>query len=165
MRAAFRPRFEALIEEPKRLLYLAFLGFLSFWILRGCIPGNGLPGEVATDIERTYITCISPDETPIQPGVSRQPECGKVYIESSREGVVPALEQTVGVTRAICYRIMVEYPRWQTMGQTRHEVLWSERSYSKVAVLENGKWQTFPDEDIQDERRWLNYGCPGAYIN
>jgi hypothetical protein len=163
MKAALRSYSEAFREEPQRLFYAALLGFLLFWILRGCVPGRGLPSKLVAAIERTYITCISPEDTPIQPGVSRQPECGKINIEQVMEGVVPALEQSVGVTRALCYRVTVEYPRWQTMGQTRHEVLWSERSYSKVAVLENEKWQIFPDVDMQDEQRWLGYGCPGAY--
>ena len=77
---------------------------------------------------------------------------------------MPPSEQAEGVAQAICYRITIENPRWQTMGQTRHEVLWSSRSYSKVAVLQNGKWQTFPDEDKQDEQRWSVYGCPGNYV-
>ena len=165
MRAAFRSRLEALLDEPGRLFYLVIAGILSFWILRGCIPGRGLPPEVTEEMERTYITCVNPDDTPIQPGVDRQPECGKVYVVLARQGVVPAQEQEAGITQAICYRIRVEYPRWQTMGQTRHEVLWSERSYSKVAVLGDGKWRTFPDEDIQDEQRWLGYECPGAYAS
>jgi len=163
MKANFQSLIESIQEEPKRIVYLLVFGFLLFWILRGCIPSKRLPGEVAEDIDRTYITCISPDDTPIQPGVDRQPECGKVYIEMIKEGVVPAPDQVAGVTRAICYRITVEYPRWQTMGQTRHEVLWPSRSYSKVAILQNRKWQTFPNEDKQDEQRWQVFGCPGAY--
>jgi hypothetical protein len=163
MKTALRSSIEAFREEPQRLFYLALLGFLFFWVLRGCLPTGGMPSEVIEAIERTYITCISPEDTPIQPGVSRQPECGKVHIDQVAEGVVPGLEQASGVTRALCYRVLVEYPRWQTLGQTRHEVLWSERSYSKVAVLENEKWRIFPDVDMQDEQRWLGYGCPGAY--
>lgn len=163
MKVALRSRFEELLEEPKQLFYAALLGFLLFWILRGCMPSNGLPNEVTQEIERTYITCISPEDTPIQPGVDRQPECGKVYYELVEEGVVPAPEQAAGVARVICYRVTVEYPRWQTMGQTRHEVLWSERKYSKVAVLDNETWRIFPDVDLEDEQRWLGYGCPGAY--
>ena len=165
MKARMQALIESIREEPKRLVYWLILALLAYWILRGCIPGNSLPREVAEDIDRTYITCISSDDTPIQPGVARQPECGRVNIETVREGVVPASEQAAGVTRAICYQIMVEYPRWQTMGQTRHEVLWSERRYSKVALLQNGEWQTFPNEDIQDEQHWLGFGCPGPYLS
>jgi len=165
MKAALRSRFETFLEEPKRLLYLALVGFLSFWVLRGCMPGKGLPAEVSETIEKTYITCISSYDTPIEPGVDRQPECGKALVEMTSEGVVPAPEQAAGVTRAICYRLRVESPRWQTTGQTRHEVLWSERTYDKVTILENGEWRTFQDEDAMDEQRWLEYGCPGAYAS
>jgi len=165
MKARFQALIDSVRDEPKRLITWLALGLVVFWILRGCIPGKALPREVAEEIDRTYITCISPDDTPIQPGVARQPECGRVNVEMVKEGVVPASEQATGVTRAICYRIMVEYPRWQTMGQTRHEVLWSERSYSKVAILKNEEWQTFPNEDRGDEERWLDYGCQGLYMD
>jgi hypothetical protein len=156
---------EMIREDPKRLGCFLVVAFLLFWILRGCIPGNGLPGDVAEAVDHRYITCINPNDTPVQPGVDRQPECGKVYVEMVKKGTVPVPDQTAGVTRAICYRITVEYPRWETAGQTRHEVLWSSRSYSKVAIQQNGKWQTFPDEDKKDEERWQVYGCPGKYAS
>jgi hypothetical protein len=165
MRATLRSWFEALQEEPKRWLYLALAGFSLFWILRGCMPGNSLPGEVTEQIERGRIECITTDETAIRPGETRQPECGRVNVDLVKEGTVPAVEQADGVTRAICYRITIENPRWETMGQTRHELIWAARSYSKVAVLKDGEWQTFPDEYIEDEQRWLEYGCPGAYAS
>jgi hypothetical protein len=168
MKARFQSFVETIQEDPKRLAYMLGLGLLLFWILRGCIPGlNGssLPGEVLDAIQRSYVSCISADDTPIWPGEPRQPECGQFEVEISEQGVVSAIEQAGGVTRAICYRISVDSPRWQTMGQTRHEVLWSSRTYSKVAVLQNGEWQTFPDEDRQDEQRWLDYGCPGTYAS
>lgn len=164
MKAKFQSMIESFQEEPNRVVYLLVFGFLLFWILRGCNPGKGLPNEVLENIDRKYITCISPDDTPIQPGVDRQPECGRVYIDITKEGIVPEPDQAAGVTRAICYRITIESPRWQTMGQTRHEVLWSSRSYNKVAILLNGIWQTFPDEDKKDEQRWIDFSCPGSYI-
>jgi hypothetical protein len=166
MKVRFQSFIETIREDPKRLAYLLGLGLLLFWILRGCIPGfndSALPGEVLDAIQRSYVTCISTEDTPIWPGEPRQPECGNFEVKTVEEGVVPALEQEKKVTRAICYRISVESPRWQTMGQTRHEVLWSSHSYSKVAILQNGEWQTFPDEDRQDEQRWRDYGCLGTY--
>ena len=163
MRATLWSWHEAFQEEPKRWLYVALVAFLLFWVMRSCIPGNSLPNEVTEEIERAHIVCISPDETAIWPGEPRQPECGRLDIGMVREGVVPTAEQAQGVIQAICYRITIENPRWGTMGQTRHEILWFARSYSKVALLENGKWQIFPDEDIQDEQRWLDYDCPGPY--
>ena len=163
MRATLRSWYEAFQDEPKRWLYVALVAFLLFWIIRGCIPGNSLPNEVTEEIEHAHIACITPDETAIWPGEPRQPECGRLTIGMVKEGNVPDTEQAGGVTRAICYRITIENPRWETMGQTRHEVAWFARSYSKVTILQNGKWQVFPDEDRQDEQRWLDYGCPGPY--
>ncbi|MFL7869836.1 MAG: hypothetical protein AB8I58_13470 [Anaerolineales bacterium] len=158
---------ETVQEDPKRLGCLVIFGLLLFWILRGCIPGlnrNALPPELLDNIQRSSTICISAEDTPPWPGEARQPECGRFNVDMVEEGIVPPSEQAEGVAQAICYRITIENPRWQTMGQTRHEVLWSSRSYSKVAVLQNGKWQTFPDEDKQDEQRWSVYGCPGNYV-
>jgi hypothetical protein len=158
---------ETIQDDPKRLGCLVILGLLLFWILRGCIPGlngNTLPAELLDTIQRSSTVCISAEDTPPWPGEARQPECGRFDVDMVEEGIVPPLEKAAGVTKAICYRITVENPRWQTMGQTRHEVLWSSRSYSKVAILQNGKWQTFPDEDKQDEQRWVDFNCPGSYV-
>ena len=157
---------ETIRKDPIRLVYLLVGGFLLFWVLRGCFPalsGDTLPAEGIDDIQRSHINCISVGDTPIWPGEARQPECGHFDVEIAEEGTIPSTPQAAGVTRAICYRITVENPRWQTMGQTRHEVLWSSRSFSKVAILKNGGWQTFPDEDRQDEQRWVEFGCPGPY--
>lgn len=167
VKARFQALIETVQEDPKRLAYWLTLGFLAFWILRGCIPGfingNSLPAGLLEDIQRTHITCIKAEDTPVWPGEARQPECGRLNIDLAEEGTVPVSEQALGVTRAVCYKITVENPRWQTMGQTRHEVLWSARSFSKVAIFQNGVWQTFSHDDKLDEQRWLDYECPGKY--
>ena len=166
MKADFLSALEMIREDPIRLVTLLGLALVLFWILRGCIPGlqsGGMPAEVWDEVQHVHVRCISMEDTPVWPGEPRQPECGQVEVDMVEEGIVPASQQAAEVSRAICYRITVESPRWQTMGQTRHEVLWSSRSYSKVALLQNGKWQIFPDEDRQDEQRWLDYGCPGEY--
>lgn len=166
MKAVFQSLVESIREDPKRLAYLLVMSFLLFWVLRGCFPGlsgGTLPADVMDNIQRSRINCISAGDTPIWPGEARQPECGHFDVEMAEEGIVSSKSQASGVTRAICYRITVENPRWQTMGQTRHEVLWSSRKFSKVAILQNGEWQTFPDEDQQDEQRWAEFGCPGQY--
>jgi hypothetical protein len=166
MKARFQSLFESIQEDPKRLAYLLASGLVLFWILRGCIPGldgNTLPGEVWDEIQREHIACIRANDTPVWPGEGRQPECGQVELDLLEEGVVPPSAQAAGVSRVLCYQVTVENPRWQTMGQTRHEVLWSSRSYSKVALLQNGEWQTYPNEDRGDERRWLEFRCPGQY--
>ena len=158
---------ETIQEDPKRLGCLLIFGFLLFWILRGCIPGlggNQLPTDVIEEIQYSHINCIGADEPPVWPGDARMPECGQFVVEMVKEGIVPPSEQIAGIAKAICYRITVENPRWQTMGQTRHEVLWSSHSYSKVAILQNEKWKTFPDEDKQDEQRWIDFSCPGSYV-
>jgi hypothetical protein len=60
----------------------------------------------------------------------------------------------------VCYELTVEHPYWETIGQTRHEILTSSRTYFKVAILQNGVWTLFADEDAQDRARWSEYGCP-----
>lgn len=159
---------ESVREDPKRLIYLVGLGLLLFWLLRGCIPGLGgtsLPAQVSDDLQRIYVTCISAEDTPVWPGEPRQPECGRINVGQVDQGVMSEQARATGITQAICYKISIDNPRWQTMGQTRHEVLWFSRSYSKVAVLQNGEWKTFTDEDKQDEQRWQEFGCPGTYEN
>jgi hypothetical protein len=166
MKACFLSLLELVQEEPERLAYWLVSGLVLFWILRGCIPGlggNTFPADVWDAVQRVHVKCIRADDTPIWPGEGRQPECGQVKVEALEDGVLPPSAQAAGVSRAICYQFTVENPRWQTMGQTRHEVMWSSRSYSKVALLQNGEWQTYPDEDSKDEQRWLEFGCPGQY--
>jgi hypothetical protein len=79
------------------------------------------------------------------------------------EGNVPLDGASTGVTRAVCFQVRLENPRWHTMAQTRHEIVFFEHTLYKIAVLKDGKWQSFPDDDQKDEQRWLNYGCPGVY--
>jgi hypothetical protein len=165
MRAALRTRIEEFLEEPKQWFYAVLAGLLLFWSLRGCLPGVNLPPELAEEIERGRIVCVTTDETAIWPGEPRQPECGRMVVDLVTEGIVPTTEKSKGITQAICYRITIENPRWETMGQTRHELIWAARSYSKVAVLQNGIWQTFPDEYIEDEQRWVDFGCPGEFAS
>ena len=166
MKAGFQALFKAIRADPRRLVAMLVLGLMAFWVMRDCIAGfssTQLPNQVLEQIERLHVTCITPDDTPIWPGETRQPECGQVEVEMTAEGVVPPSAQAMGITRAICYRITIENPRWGTMGQTRHELIWFSRRSSKVAILGGGTWQTFQDEDAQDEQRWLDFSCPGAY--
>ena len=166
MKAGLRSLIETVLDEPWRLVALLVLGLVLFWILRGCLPGlqrDALPGEVWEQIQHLHVVCVSSRDTPIWPGEARQPECGRIEVDMTKDGLVPAAEQAAGVTRAICYRITVESPHWQTTGETRHEIRWTTRTYSKVTILQHGEWQLFPDEDREDEQRWLEYGCPGAY--
>jgi hypothetical protein len=109
------------------------------------------------------VGCIKLDELQVRPGDYRQPECGRVNVDMVAEGIVPPLEVDSGVTRAICFQVTVENPRWVTMAQTRHEVVFFEYSLDKVALLREGTWITFPNEDADDAQRWLDYGCPGEY--
>lgn len=153
-------------ENKTRLIIVVLVGLVVFWLLRGCIPGldSGLlPREVEDTVTRTYTTCISQDDTPIQYNEARQPECGRVDIRVVGEGRVPADAQAAGLTRAICYKVSIENPYWTTLATTRHEVKWKGRSVSKVTVLQNNAWQIFPDQDLLDEQRWTTFACPEPY--
>jgi hypothetical protein len=102
-------------------------------------------------------------ELQIWPGDHQQPECGRVKVEQAVEGNVPADEARAGITQAICFQVTIENPRWHTRAQTRHEIFFFEHTLYKVAVLKDGKWQSFPDDDREDEQRWLDFECPGEY--
>jgi hypothetical protein len=157
---------EGFRRRPRRLIYAA-LGLLGIYlILRGCVPalrGSRLPASVVESIQERYTVCISPQDTPIFPGEPRQPECGDVTIKELGLGTPSDQARAQGVTKAVCYRATVENPYWTTLGTTRHEVAWEKRTASKVAVLQNGVWTTYPDEDRQDRQRWADYACPGDY--
>lgn len=166
MKARLQEWIETLSEDPRRLLYLLALGFIAFYLFRGCIPGfdrDRIPTGVLDELNRTHVDCVGIDELEIRPGDHRQPECGQIIVEMVAEGNVPAGEAESGVSRAVCFQVKISNPRWTTMAQTRHEIVSFEYRLSKVAVLQNGTWQTFPDEDREDERRWLDYSCPGEY--
>jgi hypothetical protein len=153
-------------ENKTRLIVAVLIGLGAFWLLRGCIPGldgSLLPTDVEEAITRTYTTCISREETPIQYNEARQPECGRVDIRVAGEGRVPADAQAAGITRAICYKVSIENPYWTTLATTRHEVKWKGRSVSKVTVWQNNAWQLFPDQGNLDEQRWAAFACPEAY--
>jgi len=127
--------------------------------LRGCFPGLGkrVPNEVQTLLEQRYVQCIGTDETAIWPGEPRQPECGQVTIAYLGEGAIPAGDP---VERVICFQAEVRNPYWTTLGGTRHEINWKERTVFKVAVLQDGVWQVGPDEDQADRVLWERYACP-----
>jgi len=157
---------ESVREEPKRLLYILALGMMIFYLFRSCIPdlnNDRLPPEVLDEFTRSHVKCIGIDELQVWPGDHRQPECGQVMVNHVSEGTVPADEARSGITRAICFQVTVENPRWHTMAQTRHEIIFFEHTLYKVAVLKDGNWLTFPDEDQEDEQRWIEYDCLEPY--
>jgi hypothetical protein len=153
-------------DNKTRLIIIALIVLGVIWLLSDSLPGligNTLPPTVEDTITRRYTTCIKPDDTPIQFNEARQPECGRVDIRVVGDGKVPSAEQGQGISQAICYKVAIQNPSWTTLGTTRHEVVWNSRTASKVAVLQNGAWQVFPDQDNLDEQRWAAYSCPEAY--
>lgn len=150
----------------KRYLWYLLAALLIFLVLRGCLPSKDkLPQEVYNKIQERYQQCIGLDDAVIWPGEPRTPECGQVDVEVVGEGIIPEQEQARGVTRAICFRVKIQNPYWTTEGPgvVRHEIRVKTRTASKVTVLENGGWETFPDQDREDRVRWETYACPAAY--
>lgn len=140
---------------------LVVVGTLVF--LRSCVPqlwGPYLPAAVVRKITDDHTVCIGTNDVPIWPGDPRQAQCSSVRLVHLVAGVVPPEARGRSVTKAVCYELTVEHPYWETIGQTRHEILTSVRTYFKVAILQNGVWNLFADEDTQDRARWLEYGCP-----
>jgi hypothetical protein len=139
----------------------AVAGVLLF--LRACIPqlwGPTLPASVLRRITEDHTVCIGTDDVPIWPGEPRQAQCSIIAVNVIANGSVPAEQARHGESKAVCYVLTVEQPYWETMGQTRHEILTSTRTLYKVAVLQDDVWTVFPDEDIQDRARWSRYSCP-----
>ncbi len=160
--------FGSLLAQRRRQALTGIgLALLAFYILRGCIPGlqgrGGLPSELYTRIERQYVNCLD-DYFAIQPGERRQPDCGSVDIQVVGKGVIPADQKAAGVSRSLCYKVTTTNPYVDVNGMgIGHEEYWKTRRSSKVTVLQEGKWQTFPDQTIEDEARWMQFACPGAY--
>ncbi|HLO31455.1 MAG TPA: hypothetical protein VK249_20055 [Anaerolineales bacterium] len=152
----------SLISDRKRLVAAIAWLVIGFLILRSCILNarDSLPPELTEQIESHYRVCISPDDTPIWPGETRQPECGSVDLKLIGEGLVPEKQKSEGITRAICYQIKEQNPFWSTQGTTRHEIKWSARTSHQVAILQNGAWKIFPDQAQENEQRWATYSCP-----
>ena len=161
----FQNLVETIREEPRKTLYWLIGGLFLFYALGGCFPGlqsKGLPIEVSDEIQRNMISCVSVADT--SPGYPIQPECGSFTVEMAEEGQIPTSAKEAGVSQVICYRITVNNPRWRTMQGVRMEIVSTSEVLSEVAILQNGEWQTFPDQEQQDEQRWIEYGCPGSYI-
>ena len=135
--------------------------------LKSCVPqlwGPYLPPSVIRQITEDHTFCIGADEVPVWPGEPRQAQCSTVVVKPLAEGSVPNEESYTEVSKAICYKVAVEHPYWETMGQTRHEIRTAARTTYKVALLEDGVWNLFPDDDIQDRQRWSTYSCPTPAI-
>jgi hypothetical protein len=154
-----------LSDHVRQLFLVAIALLLAFWVLRGCLPGGDsrhLPGYLMDRIEDRYTKCI--DYFPIVPGERRQPECGRVTVEVVGLGSLPASASSQGITQAVCYRVTYTNPSLTNQGaSTGHELVWNERTSSKVTVEQNGEWQLYPDQEQQDRARWSEYACPAGY--
>ncbi len=151
-------------DHPLRALVVLALSLLAIQYLRGCIPGldvSRLPLDVQNAIAERYVTCLR--ELPIWPGEARQPTCGEAEVNSVGEGTLPVNAPSPGITRAVCYKVKYRNPFWSEIGGQPHVMAWYARTVSKVAVLHNGTWETFPDQEELDQQRWTRYACPAPY--
>jgi len=163
LRERLQGAFAWIVQNPRRLIVPAALLLLGFWLARSCIPGLGaglLPAAVVREITAHYQTCIGIDETAIWPGEPRQPGCGQVEVRPLGRGVVPPEDVTAGTTQVVCYQARMNNPSWSTTGQTRHELVWSERVVYRVAILQEGEWLLDLGREAADEERWSRYACP-----
>ena len=154
----------ALGEHRRQLIAALVLGALAYLVLRGCIPGFSgslLPPSIQDSIIRHYVQCLQ--DIPIWPGEVRQPTCGQAAITTVAKGTVPPEERTTGVTQAVCYKVKFQNPFWGEVGSQTHEMASYSRTISKVAILQGGTWQTFPDQEDLDLQRWQRYACPEPY--
>jgi hypothetical protein len=151
-------------EHPVRVVAILVLSLLAVQYLRGCLPGLNaslLPPDVQNAIAESYVTCRR--ELPIWPGEVRQPTCGEAEVDSVGEGTLPSNAPSPGITRAACYKVKYRNPFWSEIGGQPHEMAWYARTVSKVAVLHNGTWETFPDQEDLDQQRWTLHACLAPY--
>ncbi len=137
---------------------------LGYLVLRGCVPGlsgNRLPAVLETAVAEAYEHCDQ--DFPIWPGEVRMPTCDLVTIRSVGAGTVPADARALGIRRARCYRVDTEHLFWGESGLWKHEMAWALRTFSKVAVMRDGQWTLYLDEENADRARWIEYQCPGEY--
>jgi len=151
-------------EDRARLVGGLLIAAIAFQILRGCVPalnGNHVPAALETAVTEAYVHCDQ--DFPIWPSEVRMPTCDSVQIRSAGAGTVPQAKRAGGITRAVCYHVDVEHLFWGEGGPWKHEMAWALRTYSKVAVLQDGEWVLYPEEDETDGARWAEYQCPGEY--
>jgi hypothetical protein len=142
-------------------LVIVAIGYL---VLRGCVPalgGKRLPAVLETAVTEAYEHCDQ--DFPIWPGEVRMPTCDLVTIRAAGAGTVPSGSRAGVITRALCYHVDTEKLFWGEVGQWKHEIAWALRTFSKVAVLQDGGWILYPDEDNDDRARWIEFECPGEY--
>lgn len=153
-------------QDRDRLLRAALLVALALYVLRSCLlaAASSLPPEVHEQIDRQYGHCLEVRGSEFVGGNQLEGECSRATTQVVGEGRVPAAEHDQGVTRAICYRVLVETPYfWAQSGTQYEEIDFARRSASKVTVLQDGVWLVFPDQDGQDRELWARYACPGEY--
>lgn len=151
-------------DDPGRIGCGLVVIALVYLMLRGCVPalaGNRLPAVLETAVTEAYEHCDQ--DFPIWPGEVRMPTCDLVTIRADGAGTVPAGSRANGITRALCYHVDTEKLFWGEVGQWKHEMAWALRTFSKVAVLDNGKWILYTDEENDDRARWTEFQCPGEY--
>lgn len=151
-------------EERGRIGCGLFVLFLGYLVLRGCVPGlsgNRLPAGLETAVSEAYEHCDQ--DFPIWPGEVRMPTCDVVTIRSAGAGIVPEDAKSLGIMRARCYYVDTEHLFWGESGPWKHEMAWALRTRSKVAVMREGEWILYPDEEAADQARWIEYRCPGEF--
>ncbi|HSG43291.1 MAG TPA: hypothetical protein VLA72_09060 [Anaerolineales bacterium] len=158
--------FNNMTDNRKQVLFRISIVVVAFFVLKGVFSSSGdsLPGEVHRLIDRQYVNCVDVKGTEYREGANPESECTRVETEVIGDGIVPAQEQSRGVTEAICYRVRYENPYFWAPSNTQYEeITFSYRIASKVAVQENGDWITFPDQERDDRERWDLYSCPAEY--
>ena len=152
------------LDNPARIGCGLALAGIAFLALRGCVPGlagDRLPPKLEIAVTDAYKHCY--DDFPIWSGDERMPTCDLVNIRVAGAGTVPTQSAAQRITRALCYHVDTEHLYWGEGGTWKHDMAWALRTYSKVAVLQDGEWILFPDEDQGDRGRWAEYACPGEY--
>lgn len=154
--------FQTLLENNERLLKVFAIALIAFLILRSCYSKSkdSLPIEVHEIISLRYGSCVEVKRVgdfPAVDGPSRV--CTELTTNVLGHGTITQQDQAEGITDAICFRVLIEKP-YMLLNE---EIPFSTRIASKVAIMQNGTWVVFPDENTQDSEEWSAYACPGKF--
>jgi len=154
------------LVNNQRLLKILAVALVVFLILRSCfsVSGDTLPLEVHETIDARYSSCVNVKGTAFREGDNPQSVCTELTTNVLGKGTIPQKDRTNGVTKAICFRVLIENPFFVTQSQTQYEEIDTySRIASKVAIFQQGEWIVHPDEYTHDSALWATYACPGEF--
>lgn len=154
-----------LIENNESLLKFLAIVLIVILVFRSCFSTtDSLPYEVNEIINLRYGSCVEVKGSFLKEGDNPQRVCTELTTNVLGQGTISQQDRAEGITKAICFRVLIEKPYFWAQSQTQYEEITSfTRIASKVAVLQKGEWTVYPDQYIQDSELWAAYACPAEF--